>query len=375
MKFDCKRLDKPFYDFDNNTAYSPYSGLKENGPWDANSGIRDFDEIEVVYVNMTDLPRDRVNRYHSHLFEGAKDSHNSDFKGIKELFNINQVHFSIKEDYEYVEEGEFPIIIFSNVEHRNSAKRYLMENNIFSQAISEKEILFGQADYYWSKMENIALGIYAKNGGKPWKFDRENRKNIAGFDIRRNKQRDEVKFSLQIVQDDGVWEKSVTRVVDYTDLRQEFREVLESENIDILHINGHLNDKDLEEVLNDLDMPYIEVMKRQYFRLYNLSDNTRTPKVGMCVKITDDLYTLSTTGKPYSHQGTPKCLKIRINQAGDYRHKELLTDINFLSKATYNSTREMTKHPITTDYAKKASDNLQQGILPGKQHQKAPWFL
>lgn len=375
MKFNCERLEKPFYDFKKDTAYSPYSGLKENGPWDRNSGRRDFDEIEVVYVNMADLPKDRVNRYHTHLFEGSKNEHKSDFRGMKDLFKINQVHFSIKEDYKEVKEGEFPIIIFSDVENRNSAKEYLIGNNIPSQAISEKEILFGQANYYWSKMENIALGVYAKNGGKPWKFDREHQKNIAGFDIRRDKQKDEIKLSLQIIQDDGIWEKSITRIIDYNNLEEEFREILNSEDIDILHINGHLNDKGLEKTLKDLNLPYIEIMKRQYFRLYNLSENDRTPEVGMCVKITEDLYTLSTTGKPYNHQGTPKCLKIRINQSGDFKHKELLTDINFLSKATYNSTREMTKHPITTDYAKKSSDNLQKGILPKDSTQKTPWFI
>ncbi|MHA1250466.1 MAG: Piwi domain-containing protein [Candidatus Helarchaeota archaeon] len=167
------KINSVIYEFqDGKKASSPYEGLKKYGPVDYRT--RDFQNIELKLL----CPYGARNKLNSFLEKKLKRS-------LRNLFQINKIESEIitytQKDFnltitnqelcEKPDDSNFKKIVLHYHDYyydHYDADYYKIKREILAKGIPTQGLLrenFTFENYY---SNNIAIGIYAKLGGRPW---------------------------------------------------------------------------------------------------------------------------------------------------------------------------------------------------------------
>lgn len=387
FRFRGGKVDETRFKFNDGTSKEALDGLKRNGPYDKES--RDFDSFTINYVMTEELRNNdlegEIADFHRHLTDGL----GSYFEGIEDLFDL-EIRKNIIEDdseIESLEENDVLVVFFSDPEKGFEYQKKALNAGVSSQKLNDSFLLSESQDAYSNKLRNIALQIYLKAGGLPWvPADLEVGKPIIGYDTSlKYEEKANVRVTACLFSKEGAFRKVIsesreTEVRTRYDTRNDIlKEVLSDLEKDIdsspvVHKGGEIN-KWEKDIIDDTfaERPVkCSIMTHRPYRLYNKDSRDRRPDRGVYVKMEEDYFALSTTGRPHYTEGTPRALKIRVE---DCRNSErVIKDIFRLSGVNY-ADKKFTSLPFSAHAAKKAEKKLHKDTEIHERLEDKAWFL
>lgn len=391
-----------------------FEGLKEKGPYDLNK--RNFEALELIFSS----PYFRKDAKIDTFLKNLKNTLLNLFK-LKNV-NITPLYYRQERelyDKELIQLPDSPntkkILLHYHTKYDEryiglyyKIKRFYLQNGIATQGLLEEN--FSTRYFY---INNVASGIYAKMGGRPWaastKISTSTKEHTIyiGFDVSRQRvgRTDYASPGCVVAyNDDGQYLSHSSHNIPITHeyMTEDQAQSLLEEVIDVIYgkhgkepdniifmRDGDISDSEILGFNNfvkkrDLNLLILEVRKAGNIPILQEKEGNYTianSGVYMSINYTKrgrlfDLF-IQTLGPEMDFPTIPKAVKItpRVMGAISIDKEDLSRQILVLSYLNWSYLRGRTKLPITVHYAHKAALLMGKGISPQRINDTELWMI
>ena len=397
----------------NSQNNSQFKGIMNNGPF---RPVQDQTLYYFIFKNDdTTLVNDLVRALNGEAF--------ATFKGLNkfQLPNISKENNQVSyiNSYQTTEINKI-VATLKRLEHSNiitiflfprkeekfyyQIKNELLRENIPTQGI-HIETIANENQLKWS-VASIALQIFSKLGGIPWKMVPSNKNCLIvgiGQSHQFNDETEEISryYAYSVLIDSSGEFKEIRPIADVKD-RTEYLDKITESVTQILNENKNYNKvtfhipqkikkyeldqikKTLEKENKDIELVIIKINDNSKFFGYNISENSLVPYESSYLKLSNKEYLLWTEGlnyhnkKPMKRYGHPLHIEFFYQNQDDIKHETYLQDILNLSGANWRGFNAKSL-PISIFYPKIISKFNKQfdqfNLKMIKNEIKTPWFL
>lgn len=397
---------------------NPYLGLKNFKPYDLDD--REFKNVEITLI----CPQSNKNYLNSFMVR-LQDS-------FRDLFNMKCQYviksFSSKKDFDTILYSEDIKQKSPNSDSRKlilhyhaffnekfdaeyySVKRHFLGMGLPTQGLLEMNLNPKPGGPY---VNSVALGIYAKIGGRPWNMSGKISNILKGstiyigFDVSRKDYGRGTHSSPGCIV---VYDENGQEVYHFTELIPIVNEIMEHDKaaylmrsiIDRVAVkkgqepdnvvfmrDGDINDEEImgfEEALEsrEINLYILEFRKSGEIPiLQKKGNNYEITDSGVYFTIQNhdpsrpiDIF-VQTLGNDYNLSNLPRCVKFspRLKTEKEFPKEDFARQILILSHLNWSSLKGRTKLPITVHYAHEAALLMESGINPKNIDDMKLWMI
>lgn len=405
---------------DEGRNFSPYVGMKENGPL---RGVDKESSIKFIFIFHED-DKEYANRLFAFFKKGYKN-----FPGLDSFatidFEIDEsktIRFTEKnpvpeirsrvEKYDIDPDSTFAAIYISRIKKDSDndeeigyyyqIKELLLKRGITSQVIYKGNIDNPAFNFF---LPNIAIALLAKLGGIPWRLHRPLKKDlVVGVGVARAGEGANYRGNAFCFRNDGmfrgfnVFEENDTQSL-ASSIKTAITEYLaENDGIDrlVIHYYKEMNKHEegpIAEMLNELnpDVPYVVItVTETWSKDYVLFDNAydgKMPTSGTFVKVKYNQFILCnntrySSNTPARIDGFPLPIKIRLKSPQSRMLRdmntvtELIDQVYQFSRMYWKSVRQRSM-PVTIEYSQLIAEMVRhfesKDLVPFARN--SLWFL
>ncbi len=426
-QLDSFELQNKKYVFANNREDNyPSTGLKNFGPY------KKIDKPALFYFLRAEEEKDKALKLYTAL-RGDDSEENRFYSGLEKTYHLTLNQDNIKglnsDKYKFVEQieeiakeikGKHPdekIIIFAFSPRKEEGgagqKRYLTIKYGFAQQnIPVQFVQYGTVTSPYalkSSIPNIALAVFAKLGGEPWKMKPTSEDclvlGISQTTYRNTGSRNKKFIAYSVLLDTGGIYKSLEVLSSdeniesyFKKLKENLKKVLSEETKKykkvVLHVTFKLKIKELDiiketlsEFGSDIDFVVIRINTENNFWGYDQSKHHLTPTRNSCLSISDTKYLLwlegikNDDGVPEKRYSGPMYVDFfyASKQLNEQDKRDYLQDILNLSGANWRGFNAKAV-PVSVYYCKLVSEYIKNfkevlNIEELKNEFSNPWFL
>jgi len=365
---------------------STYKGISQYGPYDKDIFPKSKIKLSAVYPASDEKKFQRfiqTFREGIGLYPGFRRWFRVDIDKVDE-FSISDTSLSsYRESLNKIARRDYDMVyvIFGNVAERSSlyslTKTTLLGNGIPCQVINSERLSRPNDQFQWI-LANIALATYAKVGGTPWVIAAKERPEVVlGMSRAMDRTRKVIVGFTTIFKHNGdfilshskspvtTWEdyeKGVENLV--CEAIKEYQKKEETPNTLVFHFHKRTGRKEIQAVKSaieslSIDVKYALLHLNSYssYRIFDTSDFTYVPLIGLMVRLSSRQALLITDGRrafsrrPYV--GTPHVLEITMDKESTMDYKEFLRLIEQVFHFSYVNWRGFNARtvPITINYS------------------------
>jgi len=396
---------------------SSFNGVSQFGPYDKD--IFSKSEIKPVIIYPS-IYENEIKRFIEKFVHGL-----GVYPGFKKLFRVDieefetySVEASMLNDYEkalkkvVTKDYDIAFVIITKEESPSLysfIKTFLLGNGIPCQVIRLATITKDDEQLQWI-LENIALSSYAKVGGTPWVIEAEDKSEIVlGMSRAIDKSKKVIVGFSTIFKHNGdfLLFYSKSPVATWEDYQRSLEELVyeaiteyerrsEPPRFLVFHFHKRTGRKEIEAVKRaidrlDIDVKYALLHLNSYssYRIFDTSDLTYAPLIGMDVRLSSRQAILATDGRRFNskrhYTGAPHVLEITMDKESTIDFNEFPRLVEQVYRFSYVNWRGFNAKtiPITINYSHLIArlvsnledvNNWNTIITNGKLIDKA-WFL